>query len=142
MKKIAALSVVLFALFSCKKDDNKPATKSDYLTSGSWIVTAAVTDDDGDGTYETDEYADFAPCYKDNVWTFNTNGSVVMDEGATKCAPSDSQVITSQWQLVNNETGLIMASDTYSVVQLDANLIVLKLDYGANRSSKVTFSKH
>jgi hypothetical protein len=142
MKKIFAFSIILFALYSCKKDDKKPVTKSDFLTSGLWIVTAAVTDDDGDGTYETDEYADFAPCYKDNVWTFKTNGSVVMDESATKCDPSDSQVITSQWQLVNNETGLILASDSYSVLQLDANQVVLKLDYGANRSSKITFSKH
>ena len=142
MKKILVFSIILIALYSCKKDDNKPATKSDYLTSGSWIVTAAATDDDGDGTYETDEYADFEPCYKDNVWTFNTNGSVVMDEATTKCDPSDSQVITSQWHLADNETSLILGSDSYSIVQLDANQIVLKLDYGANRSSKITFSKH
>jgi hypothetical protein len=142
MKKILTLSIILFALYSCKKDDNKPASKSGYLTSGSWIVTAAVTDDDGDGTFETDEYADFEPCYKDNLWTFNTNGSVVMDEGATKCDPSDSQVTTSQWQMVNNESGLIVGSDSYSILQLDANQVVLKLDYGSNRSSKVTFSKH
>ena len=52
MKRIFSFSIILLTLYSCKKDDNKPASKSDYLTSGSWIVTAAVTDDDGDGSIQ------------------------------------------------------------------------------------------
>ena len=141
MKKILALSIVLFALYSCKKDD-KTASKKDYLTSGSWIITTVVTDDDGDGTYEIDEYADFEACYKDNIWTFKPDGMLEMDEGATKCTPTDPQVTTGQWQFTNNETGLTIETDSYVIEQLDANQIVLRLAYGANRSSKVTFSKH
>lgn len=141
MKKFISLPVILLVLFSCKKNDTKAPTKADYLTAGTWMVTAAVTDDDGDGTYETNEFESFDQCYKDNIWTFKSDGTLQMDEGASKCDPGDAQTNTALWKLTNNDTSLLLASDTYSVIQLDANLIVLKLDYGANRSSKVTFSK-
>lgn len=142
MKKIFVVSIALIAMYSCKKDDAKPVSKSDMLTSGTWKITAAVTDADGDGTFETNEYASFDACFTDNIWSFNTNGSAVMDEGPTKCDPTDSQVQTDSWQLTNNETNLSFAGDTYLVEQLDANTLILKLSYGANSSSKVTFTKN
>jgi hypothetical protein len=141
MKKIVAFSILLIALNGCKKDDDKPVSKSDFLTSGTWALTAAITDDDGDGTFETNEFATFDPCFTDNIWTFNSNGSAVVDEGPTKCDPSDPQVQTGTWQLTNNETNLTIAGDMYSIEQLDANQLILILSYGSNSSSKVTFSK-
>ena len=142
MKKVLIFSALLIALNSCKKDDAKPASKADLLTSGTWRLTAAVTDMDGDGTFETDEYAAFGTCFTDNIWTFNSNGSVAVDEGATKCDPSDPQVQTDTWQMTNNETNLSFAGDTYLIEQLDANTLILKLSYGASSSSKVTLTKN
>jgi hypothetical protein len=142
MKKILIFSIVLMAMNACKKDDAKPQSKSDMLTSGTWKLTAAVTDQDGDGTFETNEYDGFDACFTDNVWSFNTNGSAVVDEGATKCDPSDPQVQTDSWQLTNSETNLSFAGDTYLVEQLDANTLILKLSFGATSSSKVTFTKN
>lgn len=141
MKKLLVFAIALTALNACKKNNDKPVTKSDMLTSGSWKITAAVTDSDGDGTYETNEFTDFPSCLTDNIWTFNTNGSAAMDEGPTKCDPADSQVQTSSWQLTNNETNLSFEGDTYLVEQLDANTLILKLSFGSNSSSKVTFTK-
>lgn len=142
MKKIFVFSIALIAMNACKKDDAKPVSKTDMLTSGTWKLTAAVTDADGDGTFETNEYATFDACFTDNIWSFNTNGSAVMDEGPTKCDPADSQVQTDSWQLTNNETNLSFAGDTYLVEQLDASTLILKLSYGASSSSKVTFTKN
>ena len=60
MKKIISLALIIMtALFSCKKEDTKPVTKSDFLTSGTWAVTDVVSDEDGDGTYETHDFPDF-----------------------------------------------------------------------------------
>ena len=142
MKRMFVFSMLLIAMNACKKDDVKPASKSDLLTSGTWRLTAAVTDLDGDGTFETNEFADFEPCFTDNIWTFNSNGSVAVDEGATKCDPSDPQVQTDSWQMTNNETNLSFAGDTYLIEQLDANTLILKLSYGASSSSKVTLTKN
>src|SRR6476661_1114052 len=142
MKKLLIFSIVLIATGACKKDDAKKQTKADLLTSGTWRLTAAVTDQDGDGTFETNDFASFDACFTDNIWSFNTNGSAVMDEGPTKCDPSDSQVVTDDWQLTNNETNLSFAGDTYLVEQLDATTLVLKQSFGASSSSKATFTKN
>jgi hypothetical protein len=141
MKKIVVFSVLLIAMNACKKDDDKPMSKADLLTSGTWAMTAAVSDDDGDGTFETNEFADFESCFTDNIWTFNSNGSAAVDEGPTKCDPADSQVVTANWQMTNNETNLTLDGDTYLIEQLDATTLILKMSYGFNSSSKVTFSK-
>ena len=141
MKKVLIFSTLLIALNACKKDDAKPASKADLLTSGTWRLTAAVTDMDGDGTFETDEYAAFGTCFTDNIWTFNSNNSIAVDEGATKCDPSDPQVQTGSWQLTNNQTNLSFEGETYVIQQLDANTLILSQSFGTSSSSKVTFTK-
>ena len=141
MKKVLIFSTLLIALNACKKDDAKPASKADLLTSGTWRLTAAVTDMDGDGTFETDEYAALGTCFTDNIWTFNSNNSIAVDEGATKCDPSDPQVQTGSWQLTNNQTNLSFEGETYVIQQLDANTLILSQSFGTSSSSKVTFTK-
>ena len=141
MKKVLIFSTLLIALNACKKDDAKPASKADLLTSGTWRLTAAVTDMDGDGTFETDEYTAFGTCFTDNIWTFNSNNSIAVDEGATKCDPSDPQVQTGSWQLTNNQTNLSFEGETYVIQQLDANTLILSQSFGTSSSSKVTFTK-
>ena len=141
MKKIVVFSILIVALNACKKDDDKPVSKSSLLTTGTWAMTAAVTDDDGDGIFETDEFAAFDACFTDNIWTFNSNGSAVVDEGSTKCDPADPQVETGNWQMTNNETNLTIAGETYLIEQLDANTLILKLSHGSNSSSRITFTK-
>jgi hypothetical protein len=137
------LIVILFAiaLSSCKKDDPEPATKSNFLTNGTWMVSAVTSDDDGDGIYETNDYADFLDCFKDNIHTFHSNGTFEMNEGPSKCDPGDPQTESSTWQLTNNDSNLNLANDVYTVQQLTNTTLQVKLSYGDNRSSIVTFTK-
>ena len=142
MKKIISLAfIIMTALFSCKKEDTKPVTKTDYLTSGTWAVTDVVSDDDGDGTYETHDFPDFVACYTDNIYTFHSDGKWEMNEGASKCDPGDPQSDTALWQLINNEKDIILGVDTYSIVELSNTKLQVKLMYEDNRSSQVTFTK-
>ena len=88
MKKISfiyALALIV-GLGACHKKD-QTQTKSSLLTAGSWILSAVTHDNDGNGTYETDDFIGFFTCYTDNIWTFQDNGKLQMDEGATKCDP-------------------------------------------------------
>ena len=141
MKKIISIAFLMIALSACKKEDVKPVTKTDFLTSGTWIVTDVVSDEDGDGTYETHDFPDFVPCYTDNIYTFHSDGKWEMNEGASKCDPNDPQSNTALWQLINNEKDIILGVDTYSIVELSNTRLEVKLMYENNLSAKVTFSK-
>src|SRR5688500_11170001 len=111
------LIVILFAitLASCKKDDAEPSTKTKFLTPGTWMVSSVACDEDGDGTYDTYDYADCLDCFKDNIYTFHSSGTRKMNEGASKCDPGDPQTESSTWQLTNNDSDLNLANDVYSV---------------------------
>ena len=52
------------------------------LTTGTWKITAIMTDNDGNGSYEFDTYQLIPACGKDNFLTFKTNGELDTDEVA------------------------------------------------------------
>jgi hypothetical protein len=99
---IAILASVL--LGGCTKNDTSPKTKAELLTSGSWKQTGAQYKV-GAGAW-TDYYSNISPCTKDDIITFKADGTLTLDEGATKCDPSDQQVSSGMWLFQNNETVL------------------------------------
>lgn len=102
-------SIITFALLiglsSCKKDEeNETLTNKDYLISGNWQVTGTVLNPGIElqpGIVITDVYDMLVePCSKDDLMTFNANGTITEDEGATKCDPDDPQTVTDgTWTL-------------------------------------------
>lgn len=140
MKKLIVL-LLATALGSCNKDDAEPATHANFLTTGTWLLSAVTSDDDGDGVYETNDYADFMDCYTDNFYTFHPNGTWEMNEGPSKCDPGDPQTESSTWALTNNDSSINLASDIYTVQQLTNTTLQIKLSLSDNRSSLVTFTK-
>lgn len=142
MKKLLFIFAVtvIVGLAACHKKD-KTESKTSILMSGSWIVTAATHDNDGNGTYETDDFAGFPTCFKDNIWTFQGNGVLQMDEGSTKCDPGDPQSDATTWQLTNTETTLVIDGESYSIEELSNVTLRFKQVLAGNRSSMVTFRK-
>ena len=132
--------IIVFLLFACNKTDNN-VSKTALLTSGSWKLTAVVSDNDADGTYETDDYAGFPDCYKDNFYIFHTNGVLEMNEGPFMCDPTDPQTETTNWQLINNDANLMIWNDTWEVLELTNTTLKWKEAYPGGRSSLVTFTK-
>ena len=143
MKKtlLTAIWICIISIGCNKDDDVTAASKKDLLTAGSWKLTAVVSDDDGDGTYETNDFINFSGCYTDNYYIFKSNGDLELNEGATKCDPADPQTDLTSWQLTNNETTLIVNTDSYSIEELNTSTLKLKQTFSGNRSSVVTFSK-
>jgi len=142
MKKTISLfaaALILFFIPACKKD--KAQSKTELLTSGSWKITAAVSDDDGNGSYETDDFAFFPPCFKDNFLSFSINGQVVQDEGLTKCDVTDPQTETSTWSFSNNEMNITIDADTYDLMELNNSTLKVKQNLSGGRSSVVTLTK-
>ena len=141
MKKVIFLTAltVLFITACSKKDTT--ISKTQLLTSGTWKLTAVVSDNDADGTYETDDYTGFPDCYKDNFYSFHTNGVLEMNEGPLKCDPTDPQTETTNWQLINNDVNLVIWNDTWEVLELTNTTLKWKEAYPGGRSGLVTFTK-
>ncbi len=136
------LAIIIFTNVRCKKDDDeKMLSKTELLTSGTWKLTAVVSDNDANGSYETDEFAGFSDCYKDNYYTFQSNGILELNEGPTKCSPADSQTETATWQLTQNETYLKINTDEWKLEELTTSILKWKENYSDGRSSLVTFTK-
>ena|SRR5690606_7277595 len=143
MKNIFLLSALLISLFSisCNKDDeNKTASKKDLLTAGSWKITAVVIDEDGDGNYEINNYLGFDACLTDDYYIFHHDGKLEINEGPSKCDPTDPQTITLNWQLVDNETILIVDSEAHTIEILNNTTLKIKYSF-MDINSLTTFTK-
>ena len=127
-------------LAACNKKDTA-ASKTQLLTSGTWKLTAVVADDDGNGTYETDNFAGFSLCFTDNIWSFGASSVATMDEGPTKCSPTDPQTETTTWQFTQNESYLKIWNDEWKLEELTTSTLKWKEEYSGGRSALVTFTK-
>ena len=140
--QLAALLLVIngaTTTLSCKKDkdDNTAKTKTELLTTGSWKRTALVSnpayDWYGDGTFATDVLSVMKACEKDNFETYNTNGIVETNEGATKCDPLDPQTWSVTWTFADNETKLVYGGiDEYTLVELTATTLKFQSTFVEN----------
>ena len=112
-------------LLSCSKDPVDDAAKKTALTTGTWKLTASLTDYNKDGVFEEDTYAQFGICTKDNTYTFNADGSEVTDEGPTKCYSSSPQTSTSTWSFTDNQRRLQWGAN-YDIEELTTTTLRLK----------------
>ena len=95
------------AMIACKKDDDP--TKSEIITQKPWYYEEAGLDQDKNGTIDIPPPAGFLmPCVTDNFITLAADGTGVVDEGPTRCAPQTPQTAPISWQLTNNETTLVL----------------------------------
>ena len=142
MKKSISITALFFILLfvACNKKDTA-TSKTELLTSGTWKLTAVVADEDGNGTYETDRFATFLPCFIDNIWSFGASSVGTMDEGPTKCNPADPQTETYTWQLTQNETYLKIDNDEWKLEELTTSTLKWKEEYSGGRSAIGTFTK-
>lgn len=121
MKKVLILIALLPFVFSCKKDEPAPSNTA-KLTGKNWKMTAYTISPGILG--QTNLYAGMSACEKDDFTTYNTNGTSVDDEGATKCNSSDPQTTSGTWSWGANETTLIVkenGSSTAVVVNVLQN---------------------
>jgi hypothetical protein len=120
MKPIIILAI-LFAgtLSACKKDSDKdkPKTNTDLLTQASWKFSAASASGFGDVSSQIPD------CYKDNTYTFVSDGSGSVNESTDVCSPSTAGAFT--WNFANNETGLHVSTPLFTAGSSDFTIISL-----------------
>ncbi len=114
---------------SCGKDDDDVApTKTELLTSKTWMLSERVqvtTDSSGTTTNST-----ILACEKDDTYKFTTDNKYTRDEGATKCDPSDPQTEAGSWVFTDNETKLAVTSGNFTlpaeIIELTSSKMVVR----------------
>jgi len=122
------------SLQSCKKDEEKKEpTKTDHLQNGKWKLASANA---AGGVF--DLMTSLKDCQKDNLYTFNADKTITVDEGATKCSSSASQSVTEgNWALLKGDAQMSISGEritagfgnlTGDVITIDAKTLQIKKD--------------
>ena len=138
MKRFAYLFLGVAALASsCKKDDSTQATtpavspKVGLLVGKRWGLTALTAQR---GSLSQDGYATLKPCEKDNYIRFNDDRTAEVNEGPSKCSPADAASYAGTWELVGNDSKLLLttplfgtgAAGTPDILELTTSRLVLR----------------
>ena len=143
-KTLAILAIAAsIVTAACSKDDNNsPQNAEAILTTNRWQLTAATITIPG-SSLSVNVYDSVPACARDNFYSFAAGGTVTIDEGASKCDPSDAQTTTGNWQLLNSNTQiktvdpLTGESTTANIVTLSSSKLVLQ-DTATYSGFKVT----
>jgi len=124
---ILAFTLSMFiSAVSCKKSGAGPDTpaksKTTLLTQASWKIQAVGIDADKNGVAETDMTSSLPACQVDNIYSFKTDGTGMVDESAAKCNSADPQTKPFTWLFKNTETVL---SGTFGFSNGDATILSL-----------------
>jgi hypothetical protein len=129
-RKVISLIAMIILIAACSKSDDKPKTKTELLTNGSWKLTTANFhgDSDGNGSIEDiDLLTVFPDCSKDDFTTYYANGNAQGNEGPTKCDADSPQTDDYNWVFKENETILNDGGLDYTILELTATTLKLIL---------------
>jgi len=152
MKKIllAALLAASAGVLSCNgnydadPNTNNSSTNNPLNTNnggggnnsiiGKWKANAGILII---GTDTTDVYAAMDDCEKDNISSFNSDHTYVVDEGTLKCTPEDPTAFNGTWSLSGNNLTVITPSNTqkWEILQLDNTTLKITYTGSINGSS-------
>jgi hypothetical protein len=137
------LSAFLFiTVVSCKKGNHTQTTppqksKTSLLSQASWKLIKAE-EKSSSATIWNDVTTVITPCKRDDIYFFRADGTWDLNEGPTKCSPSDPQVfLTGTWTFFNNETQIKRYEGvgtsllvTFNVEQLDETTLIITTTSG------------
>lgn len=148
-KKVLFLILLTTLTFSCKKE--KDLTKTEIITQKPWKITAHTIsppiDYPGFGVI-SDFYALYYDCMKDDIWVFKPAGTYTMEEGATKCSPTDPTVWDmGTWSFNSDETVLTTSSSItglseYDLIKLTTSVMELQYQLIDSVGNIYTVNQH
>lgn len=125
---VSSALALIFALSlgACSKNGDKKSNTV-LLTQAAWKYQIAGLDADANGSVDIED-TDYEACDKDDVTTFKTDNTGVVDEGSLKCDPTDPQTETISWQFTNGEKEIIIDGVTLKILSLDDNNLKVYLE--------------
>jgi hypothetical protein len=153
MKKVILLMAVTVSIFTaCKKNTTTTSGTGDkktYLTKAPWKYSKIEAQVAGTTVWVAISSQNQI-CEKDNIETFSTANTYIVDEGVTKCSATDPQTeesgtwafVSSDTKLnINNLTGTSPSNDTATIATLNDNILALDYADGSNGTIRITL-KH
>ena len=136
MKNQKSVLIVLFASIlsfsSCKDDDEAPEipqTNTEKLCGKNFIITDFTLKINGATIMTGLDTAFYPLCEQDDIFRYETNGIATINDGATKCDPSDPQTETTTWAFYDSETKIIFEAgpdaDTNDIITNDGTVLIL-----------------
>lgn len=137
MKKVMILTAAMVSIYltACKKGSSSSTPATTNLLVNTWLQTA-------NKKYSTavpnpvpeDLFTSQPDCYKDNLLVLQANNTWEINEGASKCSPSDPQVReTGTYTSNGSGTSLTLTSSAgttdFEVQQVTATYLKLKYTY-------------
>ncbi len=125
MKKLfynlALFSFVSAFLLACS-DDDEPSNS----IVGRWQQTTGTISPPFEGV--TDYFSLEEPCKQDDIIEFREDGTFIIEEGATKCDPDDSQILsTGNYQISGNI--LSTGNTSTTMFTLNGNTLLIVDDF-------------
>ena len=125
MKKTILISLVALVLFSCKKDDKDEAcTISTAAIAGSYKITVftyKLNSTAPEQNLFTDNFTN--ACERDNIHTFQTNGTYQLRDAGIVCSPAVDE--TGTWSLSGNN--LELDGDPALIESFDCKTLVVSV---------------
>lgn len=121
------LLAIVFLYAGCTRDeDKKPATKTELLTAAPWKFSQAGIDLNMDGTIDQPLRPDLIPaCSTDNIFTFSTNGTGVLDENINQCNTGLPKLSPFTWYFLNEEKEIYISSKILPIIEGNLNIVEL-----------------
>jgi hypothetical protein len=118
---LLSLMAVISGTTSCKKE----LTPLQLLEDSKWKLTAETTDG-------KDSFAGHQACDLDDTMTTKAGGTLLQDEGATKCDATAPQTNTGTWSLSTDSKILTLKDDTgfglpFTVITLNETTLVVEV---------------
>lgn len=118
--------IVIVVISSCGKDDSDehlPANATEILTAGPWKLISYGYDSNNNELVDIDEDA-IRDCDKDNIYTFNTDGSGIITENERICSGREP-TNPFNWLLKNNDTEIDLYFGKAFIVKLTVDILII-----------------
>jgi hypothetical protein len=112
---LTCLLISSLLYLACKKNGSSSPSKMTLITQASWKFDTAGLGNDSSGVIVTALPPGLLlDCQKDNIFTFNSDGTGVDDEGPTKCNPASPQTTPFTWSFNANQNAIVSSDSLFS----------------------------
>lgn len=119
MKHLFITLIFLTMLPACKQPDTIPESRYSYLVKHSWDYTSMSVN----GSPQT-----LSPCLVDDIWTFGSTGSMLLNFGDLRCSFSQPQNVSGSFSLSPDQNTLYMTHSGSTFTYLVNNVDEYTLD--------------
>ena len=116
------LPVIFIITLSCKKDtEEKSATQ--LLTQKTWTLVSYGYDHNANGIIDASEES-IRDCDKDNSYTFNTDGTGIVEDNTLSCGNGISEMPFT-WKFINRKTSIDFLTDIATILLLNDEQLII-----------------